>query len=176
MNWGGEVGNIINQNFLTDAETGQIIRRGWYSFESHYNKEKGYKYKNETGIKFVSTDVPNELTDAELGKLFRLSQSMLINSNLLIVRTTNGKARPITTEDLEQLLSFSRSTLFRFLRKCRDLKVLKSVMVEEETHYYLSPVYFFRGKWLSPNLYWLFQEELDGILPEKAIRFFHEIK
>jgi hypothetical protein len=167
---------IINKRFLIDKETGEIIKSNAYTFESHYNKDKGYKYKNEFGIKFVSSNVPSELTDAELGKLFRLSQSMLINSNLLIVRTTNGKVKPITTEDLEKLLSFSRSTLFRFLRKCRDLKVLKSVIVEEETHYYLSPVYFFRGKWLSPNLYWLFQEELDHVLPKKAINFFHEIK
>ena len=44
----------------------------------------------------------------------------------------------------------------------------------QETQYYINPIYFFCGKWLNVNLYFLFRRDLDSILPKWVIQKFSE--
>ena len=47
---------------------------------------------------------------------------------------------------------------------------------EKQVQYYMNPIYFFNGKWLSLNLYLLFKVDLDGVLPEWARWKFNDVE
>lgn len=67
-------------------------------------------------------------------------------------------------------LSISQRQAANFLGKMIDRRIIGKVRVQigdcVETQYYINPIYFFNGKWLNYNLYFLFKKDLDGLLPE----------
>jgi len=55
-------------------------------------------------------------------------------------------------------------------------KAVIDIGSEKQVQYYMNPIYFFYGKWLSLNLYLLFKMDLDGVLPEWVRRKFNDVE
>ena len=57
-----------------------------------------------------------------------------------------------------------------FINKMIRKRILAKAIVEigdvRQIQFYMNPIYFFNGKWLSLNLYLLFKSDLDFLLPE----------
>ena len=84
-------------------------------------------------------------------------------------------------ERIAAYLNISQRQAAGFLRKMIDWRIIGRVKVQIgrnfETQYYINPIYFFNGKWLNYNLYFIFKKDLDDILPEWVkIRFNQDLR
>ena len=89
--------------------------------------------------------------------------------------------KAMTVERIAAYLNISQRQAAGFLRKMIDWRIIGRVKVQIgrnfETQYYINPIYFFNGKWLNYNLYFIFKKDLDDILPEWVkIRFNQDLR
>lgn len=152
-----------------DKRTGEIISDKRIEFEDILNEE-GYKVPvHKLGAKiFSDVAFPDEITDTEIGKMTRLSKLMVAQSNMLGYRTRGG-IKPYTRDQIIEIVKLSRRQGVTFISKMQRLGVMqKNIRLVEgkEVHdYYINPAYFFMGKRISLNLYLIFREHLDLIIP-----------
>ncbi|MBP2631565.1 MAG: hypothetical protein H6Q70_2193 [Firmicutes bacterium] len=152
-----------------DSVTGQIISRNEYSI----NDEKGYLFwRNKAATKsFESMDLPNDLKDYEVAKLYRLNSNMIMyrSGNVMKAMQIEHIGKYLCMSD-RQVKTFMRNMIARKIIARADVKIGNDVQVQ----YYINPMFFFSGKWLSLNLYLLFKKELDCYLPVWVISRFNE--
>lgn len=64
----------------------------------------------------------------------------------------------------------------KFIRKMKDLKVIKEVNINDTKWYAVNPLYALRTKYLSCTAFIIFQDELLPVLPSWAKqKFFEEV-
>lgn len=126
-------------------------------------------------VMFADICFPPEMTDAEVGKLARLAKLMIADSNMIGYRG-HGGIKPYTRDDICALVGLSGKRGREFVCKMITLGVMAVVTRRvgdiEREEYYINPAYFFAGKRISLNLYLLFRESLDPILPAWVRREF----
>ena len=153
-----------------NEKTGEIISEKQKYFEDTLTEE-GYKVpSHKLGAKiFSDVSFPIEMTDSEIGKMARLSKLMIATSNMLGYRSKAG-IRPYTAGKLINILNLSYKRGKAFLEKMVRLGVMqinrRKYYNIEMQEYYINPAYFFAGRRIDLNLYLLFREHLDQILPE----------
>lgn len=133
--------------------------------------EDGYKVPvHKLGAKiFADIPFPDDMTDSEIGKMARLAKLMVADSNMLGYRARAG-IKAYTYEQIIQIVGLSHKRGKEFMDKMKRLKV---IMVSKRTlgeitqdEHYINPAYFFSGRRIHMNLYLLFREALDPVLPE----------
>lgn len=153
-----------------NEKTGEITRERRKFIEETFNEE-GYRVppQKRKASMFADVPFPFGMSDAEIGKMARLSKLMISTSNMLGYRKGKG-ILPYTEGHLIEVLGMSQYRGTEFIRRMIDLgmmqrvrRVIGSIDSEE---LYINPAYFFAGRRISLNLYLLFREHLDPVLPD----------
>ena len=133
--------------------------------------EDGYRVPpRKSGFKsFNNIPLPKEMTYPEKGRMVDLAKCMVSTTNMLGYRK-NNKIFAYTAEGIIEKVQLSPKRGKQFLQKMVRLGVMQKITRKyaevESEEYYINPAYFFAGKRISFNLYLLFREHLDPILPE----------
>lgn len=167
----------IKESRLVDTSTGEIY------FEtkqpvSYFNKD-GYLMfikKNHSRV-FCDIRIPDEFTDSELGKIYRLQAHIQNKTNMLIKRTEKGY-RPMMLDELVVITGLIDRRGKDFIKKLIEYKIIAKVTVEtgkrSSVHYVFNPIYFHNGNRLSVGLYNTFKDEIDPFLAEWVKETFEE--
>lgn len=165
----------IKINTVVDATSGEVLSQSEQMQNvKYFDEEKGYLFKlNQESIKtFPGCGLPEDLTESETARLYRLSLTMHKGSNLLCYRSGNV-TKPMNTARIAGYLRLSTRRTLLFLQNMIHRRIIGRVKLKvgnsQETQYYLNPIYFFCGKWLNVNLYFLFRRDLDKLLPKWVI-------
>lgn len=135
-----------------------------------FSYERGYSYwLCVHPIKsFVGYDLPQDMADADIGRLYKLSKLLQKNSNL-IIRHYENYDKPLNDDSMSKVLNLVPRVCQRFLLRMMRKRIIK----KDGNLYYMNPIYFFRGQYLTWHLYHLFQEDLDHVLPQWVIDRFN---
>ena len=176
------MGKRILINTQIDAESGQVLSKSeQLQNYKYFDPEKGYLFQpNRDSIKtFPGCGLPDDLTETETARLYRLSLAMHKDSNLLCYKSRNA-VKPMNTAKIAGYLRLSPRRTALFLQNMIHRHIIGRVRVRignsQETQYYINPMYFFCGKWLNVNLYFLFRRDLDKMLPQYVIQKFGEMR
>ena len=172
----------IKINAVVDESSGEVLSKSEQVQNVRYfDEDKGYLFKlNQESIKtYPGCGLPEDLTEAETARVYRLSLTMHKGSNLLCYRSGNI-VKPMNTARIAGYLRMSVRRTLIFLQHMIQRRIIGRVKVKignsQETQYYLNPIYFFCGKWLSVNLYYLFRRDLDKLLKPWVIERFASYK
>lgn len=161
----------IKQVRYINTETGEVFGEKNHFFPAAFDEEKGYLFwvRKNSCRSFHDVEFPPEMTDIDIGRMTRLSKKVWSNTNMLGYRG-NGGIKPYDIEKIAEVLRLKPRQTRNFISKMIKLGVMAKVKVEvggkKETHYYLNPIYFFSGNRIPLNLYLIFREQLDAVLPE----------
>ena len=176
------MGKRILINAQIDADSGEVLsKKEQVQNYRYFDQEKGYLFQpNRDSIKtFPGCGLPDDLTETETARLYRLSLTIHKDSNLLCYTSRNA-AKPMNTSKIAAYLRLSPRRTALFLQRMIQRRIIGRVKVKignsQETQYYLNPIYFFAGKWLNVNLYFLFRRDLDKMLPQYVIQKFGEMR
>ena len=152
------------------GENGEILKSCERRVK-YFDVDSGYLFwLNKEAIKvFKGCGLPENLTECETARVYRLSLTAHKGSNLISYRSGNV-IKGMSIDKISEYLGITSRQAAAFVNKMIYNRIIGKVKVRigrnVETQYYINPIYFFNGKWLSYNLYFLFKRDLDGILPE----------
>lgn len=161
---------MIQERRNIDKETGEVISTIQTEIPDTMNEE-GYRVPtNKKGAKlFSDVNFPKDVTDSEIGKMTRLSKLMIGSTNMLGYRV-RGAIKPYTDSELTEIVGICGWRGKAFIEKMIKEKMMGRFEItigeQKRIQYYINPVYFFAGKRIGLDLYLMFQEELNLILPE----------
>jgi hypothetical protein len=144
---------------------------------SPYDPEKGYnfKYKSNKIQSYFGIDLPEELNITEKGRLYVLSKKLYPGSNMLGKRVGSG-VRPFRTDELAEIVQLKGRQMRNFLSKAIRLNVIRLVEYKDKDgiqhQYYMNPVFFNACRYISLNLFILFQDSFRQYLPKKILDLF----
>ena len=174
-----EITHIFEKRSV-NTKTGEIITAATGSVK-YFDDEKGYLFwpnRNKVAT-FIGIDLPDIISDADAGKMLNLAKHTHKNSNLIFCRSNNF-VKPATLSNISKYINISYRRAVIFINKMIRMGIIGRVIVKVgssyEIQYYINPIYFFNGKWLSANLYFLFRKDLEKILPEYVKREFLQSK
>ena len=160
------------KTFITteiNTDTGEVKKKNEFSFR-YFDDEKGYLFwLNKESVKtFKGFALPKDLTESETARIYRLSMVTHKNSNLICYRSGNV-IRAMNIKAIAGYLNISYRQAVAFINRMISRRIIGKVKVtignQDEIQYYLNPIFFFNGKWLNCNLYFLFKTDLDAFLP-----------
>jgi len=169
------VGDIVREIYketrIIDPATGEVKHSKVRAINAAFDEEKGYLFwaRKNFAKSFSDVPYPNEMTDTEIGRMARLAKKIWSNTNMLGYRG-NGGVRPYGVPEVAKELGISERQARTFLNKMVRLGLMARVEVEvgeaTETHLYINPIYFFSSNRVPLNLYLIFREQFDAVLPE----------
>ena len=154
-----------------DKSTGEIFHEKDMITGTYFDEEKGYLFWNRKAYAkmFSCVDFPPNVTDAEIGKLTKLAKKIYSNTNMLAYRG-NGGVTAHNIETISNVLSITDRQCSIFINKMIRLGIMGKAKYEVEGkicfQYYLNPIYFFSSNRIPLNLYLIFKDQLDAILPK----------
>lgn len=163
-----------------DQGTGEVIaagqRKKWFS---NFRDSKGYLFKPQAHFVRVFTGIklPKEIKSKDAYRLYLLIDRLENGTNRLIYRSDHTN-RSMHISHIAAYLGIAYASASRFVSRMIRAGVMArgKVKVGHETNvaYYFNPLYYIRGKWLTYELYTLFQDQLDPVLPTWVKRKFAE--
>lgn len=164
-----------------DTDTGQVYNYKKIRF-TNFNPDKGYLFrsKNQFVKSFADVRLSEYVTDRqEFARCHYLAEYIYKDTNMIAIRVNSKEIRPADVEDISKIIGLSIKKTKEFLNKMRKLHVI----AEREdkignlvsTKYYFNPLFFSSSKYLSADLYFLFQDMLDLYIPGWARQKFHEL-
>lgn len=136
--------------------------------------DDGYRFPyNKAGASLFSDVLfPKEMTDAEIGKMTRLSKLMIGKTNMLGYRK-NRRIMAYTAQEIANIVGMCDRRGINFVSKMVRLRVIQRVNINGDNQYYINPAYFMAcGQRLSLDLFLLFRNELLPLLPKWVINSF----
>jgi hypothetical protein len=155
---------------LINESTGEIVGEKSEHFTDSMNDE-GYRFpSHKAGIRlFKGMPFPDEMTDAEIGKMLRLSMVVIGKTNMLGYRQ-GQTIEAYTSAEIVELAKLRNRQGKTFLNKMLRLRIMQRVTTNTGPQYYINPAYLQPpGHRLSLDLFLLFRDELTGLLPQWAI-------
>lgn len=151
---------------MSICEDGEIIDEKVVPFYSPFKEGKGYnfKYKSINIKSYLDIPIPECFSDAEVGKIYRLSRYIFSDSNLLAKRR-NNEIVPISKQDIQVIVGLHRTKFNPFFKKLVDEKILKQVELSYK-YYCFNPLFFNSTSYLPLYLFAAFQDELKEYLPK----------
>ena len=161
---------LIQKITSINPDTGEYTEKKRY-VDNLYSR-KGYvmNYNNDYIKMFKRKDLPAECTIMDCGKFYKLTKYLVGNNQLL--GYSSDKLKPLTVEKIAQILECGERQARKFLKKMKDLKIMKEVLIDGVSWYAINPIYALKGKYLSLRAYVIFQHELSPVLPEWVVRCF----
>ena len=156
-----------------NPETGEFSER--FKWVDMQFDDEGYLFWNrKANIKtFIEVPLPAELTWAEKGRIHELKHYILKDNQFLVYRSGNT-IKPITDVEMGKILGMSERQCRSLVKKMKDLKIIREISFDGFVYFVFNPMYGFKEKRLSLNVYLFFQDELRKILPEWVIKKFSE--
>lgn len=148
---------------------------------AYFDDERGYLFWNRKTFAKMFDDIefPDCLSDSEIGKLTKLSKAMYSNTNMIAYRG-NGGIKPHNIRTISKLLNLSEHRTKIFINKMIKIGIIGKAKYEVEDavsyQYYLNPIYFASGNRIALNLYLIFKNQLDDILPNWVKMKYSEIE
>lgn len=155
------------------SDGGEVVSDRNERFTDTLNDD-GYRFPpHKLGARiFADVDFPTDMTDAEIGKMTRLSKLMIGKTNMLGYR--KGRSiLPYTAHEIAELANLKERQGRDFINKMGRLKVIQKVDINDSYQYYINPAYFMAsGQRLSLDLFLLFKEDIAPILPKWVLDSF----
>lgn len=146
-----------------DNESGQ------FKIIHHYTDQKIDKHNrflyNERNIpikmfsRSIRSELINELTDVELGRLMKLI-IYIGEDNILKKRNSDGMIS-LTKEDIGSILDLKDRATREYLNKLCEKNIIRKIKYCGEESYVVNPIYFLRGKWMSECTSYSFKEDVE---------------
>lgn len=114
--------------------------------------------------------MPKEFTLLDKGKFYELTFYLVRENQLLGYRT--NKIRPLTIEKMSQIFESSDRQTRRFIKKMKEYKIMKEVVINDTKWYAINPMYALKSKYLSLTTFIIFQDELIPNLPPWVVKEF----
>ena len=162
---------MIKTTIYTDEESGEIKKHKQEKVGVQFDEEKGYLFWNRKGHNkiFHEIELPSCLSWNDKGRLLELSRHVWSNTNLLAYRG-NGGIKPYGIDKIQEIIQLKDRQTREFMKKMMDNNIIAKVNIEIgneiQEHFYLNPIYFFSGNRIPLNLYLIFKESLDVVLPD----------
>ena len=172
------INNVTHISRSVDTSTGEILNQKEYSV-TYWDDEKGYLFwRSKTAVKsFDGFDLPGNLKDYEVAKLYRLSKRIYKNSNMIMYRSGNVM-KAMQIDNIAKYLDMSDRQAKLFINNMIARRIIARAEVklgdDVQVQYYMNPLFFFSGRWLSLNLYLLFKNDLDFLLPNWVVSRFND--
>lgn len=164
---------VLIKNIRMINSDGEVVSDRNERFTDTLNDD-GYRFPpHKLGARiFADVDFPVDMTDAEIGKMTRLSKLMIGKTNMLGYR----KGRAIlaySPQEIAELVSLKERQGRDFVNKMLRLRVVSKVDVNGTIQYYINPAYFMAsGQRLSLDLFLLFKDDIAPMLPKWVLTSF----
>jgi hypothetical protein len=146
-----------------------------------FDNQKGYMFRGKNlyvkqyqDIKL--SDVVSNLDD--YCKIHLLAENIYKDTNCIAVRVSQRKVRMADIEDISKIVNLSIRRTKDFLTRVKKLHIIAertdSIGNIVSAKYVFNPLFFNTSKYLSAELYFLFQESIDCYLPTWVTKRFHE--
>lgn len=162
---------IRNVRYI-DFETGEVLYTKTKFVNSYFDEEKGYLFwsrKTSTRL-FEEVRLPSAFSHIEKGMFYDLTKLIFSNTNMLAYRGNDNTIKACDNQYIADYLKISLRHAQRFMNKLMKHEIVAKVTVEvggiKQHQYYVNPLYAFNSRWLSLNLYLIFQKQLDPVLPD----------
>lgn len=154
-----------------NPDTGEIHERTRY-VDMQFNSD-GYLFWNrKSNVKtFIEHSLPKGFTWTEKGRIAELKHYILRDNQFLVFRSGNT-IKPIGLKEMMRILDMSERQCRSLLKKMKEYGIVKEVSFDNLTYLAFNPLYGFKGKRLSLNVYLFFQEELKKVLPRWVVEKF----
>jgi hypothetical protein len=155
---------------ISEYDGGGNLVRERHNTMRFFDSDKGYLFRmNKEAVKlFKGYDLPKTLREMDVARVYRLAMATQKESNLICYRSGNA-LKPMTKQYMSRYLGASERQVTAFLNRMIKERIIGKVKVrvgcDVQVQYYINPIYFFNGKWLNHNLYWIFRKDLDAYLP-----------
>ena len=163
-----------------DTDTGQVYKDKTIKF-SNFNADKGYLFKAKNqGVKtFADVKLSEQVkNDFDFLRCHKLAEHIYKDTNMISIRHKTD-IRAADVEDISNIINLSVKKTREFLSRMRKAHIIAEredkVGDMISVKYYFNPLFFCSSKYLSPDLYFLFQESLDVYIPGWAKAKFHEL-
>ena len=139
--------------------------------DRRFSKDNGYSFwRTVSAVRFFpnGNELPKDITAIDCGYMYRCASILQSGTNML-VRHYHGYDKPMSTEKLADYLGISVRRCYAFTKRMCD----RGIMKREKGKLYINPLYFIRGRYLTWQLYTLFQKDLDSMLPQWVVGRFN---
>ena len=113
---------------------------------------------------------------ADIGKVFCLIEHMDQDNRICFYNRSGRRLRSVTSEkDFCDMLNVTKKTWTTFYKKLQKYSIIREIIIkgingaQDTKQYYINPIYTMGSKWITLSCYKLFQDELDKVLPARAI-------
>jgi len=155
---------------MSITEDGEVVEEKVIAFYNPFKEGRGYnfKYKSIFIKSYLDIPLPDVFTDAEIGKIFRLSRHIYSDSNLL-ARRSNNEIVPLTKQEIQEIIGLHRTKFNPFWKKVLKHRIIKPIKYCDAEYFCFNPIYFNSTTYLPLHLYLAFQDELKAHLPEWVV-------
>jgi hypothetical protein len=172
----------MQQNITTfDEKTGEILSEKQRKYNI-FDEDKGYLFKANAYQKRMYneiklSDIVKDRTD--FGRVHLLAENIYKDTNTIMIRVNSRVIRIAEIEDISKIISLSIKKTKEFISRMKKIHILAERIDKVgdlvQIKYILNPLFFNSKKYLSADLYFLFQESLNCYLPNWVVCRFHEI-
>lgn len=150
---------------------GESVHSYAVSFTGRFHDSNGYSLyaygktiNTRTTVRF-----PKEMNKSDVANMLFLAVHLQMKTNVLVYRTKKGNV-PMKVKQISDVIGTQDRQTQRFLSKMIGLGMMKKVTINatdiKVVRYLINPLFFLNGKAISDELYWLFNEELNKVLPK----------
>lgn len=174
--------SIVKRTQYIERESGELLSENEKMVSSQFDVRGYLFWSRKKGARmFHDSILPKELTFTEQGQITHLAHNLDPISNMLIKRGQSSRNSPMTRNDLEKILKLKERQLRTLINKSKRLGVIAEVktVVDKKkiSEFYLNPIYFHSSSRISVELYEIFSESLDEVLPLWAkIKFREKVR
>jgi len=163
---------MVKKHQILDSK-GKVVSEGAKKFKI-WDDEKGYLF--EAKSQFVKSYPGRKLSEfienkLDYANLHILAENVFKDTNMVAVKTKNI-ARPADIADIGELIELCDRRAGQFIDRMMQKGIVAKATVNTEerveTHYYLNPLFFMSSKYLSPQLFMMFREQLRPYLKNWA--------
>lgn len=173
---------MLQRHDIIDNNTGQILKRSDKNF-TVWDPQKGclfmaknYQHRTFNNIKL--SDVVKDKND--FLRCHILAENLYKNTNVIYVRINSRKIRFADIEDISMLLNMCIRNTKEYIKRMVKVGIIaertETVGDIVKVSFVMSPLYWCSDKYLSPELYFLFQESLNQYLKPWQIELYHELQ
>ena len=119
---------------------------------------------------FFDKGLPEDCTLTDCGKFYKIIRYIVGENQLLGYRS--GKIKLLSVEKMSELFKCTERQTRKFLKKMKEIKVIKEVSINDTKWYAVNPLYALKSKYLSLTTFIIFQDELISVLPKWVIDSF----
>ena len=111
-------------------------------------------------------------SDADYRKMTRIMNHLNNNNMVLLENNMKKIAVPATKTDLMVYTKLNQRRNSDFFSRMKKLGIMKE---DARKYIYVNPLYCLGGSGISPEVYYLFKDDLDKVLPKNTIEELHAI-